>query len=305
MAIPPATRWASSPAGRWSTARAIIIRRTSCRAWCRSISRIHTLMPAAVWYNPATGDLGARRHGLWSVWRGGDGWHGVQSRDGRLGARRRCLRALWRRRRLVGYYNPSTGTYAHGSAAWGPNGGTANASFYNPRYGVVGQHDTECQCLFALGIEHDQRTAPDREHRQRQQRAGLGGRVQFQHRGCRRRASIRATGNNAAVATHRQRQRLCRRRRQCLQAHRQRLVEVEQRSWQPAQRPAGQRSQQISTAVPDARSRKAGSRQTLNCGNYQQLEQDRFARSQGGSEGRQFSAPEGRSFGGGGGRFRR
>ena len=54
----------------------------------------------------------------------------------------------------------------------------------------------------------------------------------------------------------------------------------------------------------DTRSYSAN-RQTLSSDSYHQLEQDRFARFQGGSEGRQFSAPEGRSFGGGGGRFRR
>ncbi len=33
---------------------------------------------------------------------------------------------------------PVPGTYAHGSAVWGGGSGTANASFYNPRYGVSG-----------------------------------------------------------------------------------------------------------------------------------------------------------------------
>ncbi|MBV9749738.1 MAG: hypothetical protein JO157_13085, partial [Acetobacteraceae bacterium] len=35
-------------------------------------------------------------------------------------------------------YNPSTGSYAHGSASWGGGSGTANASFYNARTGVSG-----------------------------------------------------------------------------------------------------------------------------------------------------------------------
>jgi len=35
-------------------------------------------------------------------------------------------------------YNPSNGSYAHGSASWGPYGGTANASFYNANTGVSG-----------------------------------------------------------------------------------------------------------------------------------------------------------------------
>jgi hypothetical protein len=35
-------------------------------------------------------------------------------------------------------YNPSTGTYAHGSASWGPNAAGATGSFYNPRTGIGG-----------------------------------------------------------------------------------------------------------------------------------------------------------------------
>jgi hypothetical protein len=35
-------------------------------------------------------------------------------------------------------YNPSTGGYAHGSASWGTNSGTANADWYNGRTGVTG-----------------------------------------------------------------------------------------------------------------------------------------------------------------------
>ncbi len=40
------------------------------------------------------------------------------------------------------YYNPATGAYAHGSAVWGPNGGAAYGSFSNPstgRYGSTSQ----------------------------------------------------------------------------------------------------------------------------------------------------------------------
>lgn len=36
------------------------------------------------------------------------------------------------------YYNPSTGGYARGSASWSNGSGSANASYYNPRTGVTG-----------------------------------------------------------------------------------------------------------------------------------------------------------------------
>src|SRR6201999_3359312 len=35
-------------------------------------------------------------------------------------------------------YNPSTGSYAHGSASWQNGSGSANASYYNARTGVSG-----------------------------------------------------------------------------------------------------------------------------------------------------------------------
>jgi hypothetical protein len=35
-------------------------------------------------------------------------------------------------------YNPSTGSYAHGSASWGTTSGSANASWYNARAGTTG-----------------------------------------------------------------------------------------------------------------------------------------------------------------------
>ena len=38
----------------------------------------------------------------------------------------------------VNAYNPSTGSYAHGSASWGAYGGTANGTFYNANTGVTG-----------------------------------------------------------------------------------------------------------------------------------------------------------------------
>jgi hypothetical protein len=76
--------------------------------------------------------------------------------------------------------------------------------------------------------------------------------------------------------------------------------------WQPVQPPNNQRTQQnLGGSAGTTRSQTPATRQTLNSSSYQQLEQDRSARFQGGSEGREFSSPEGRSFGGGGGRFRR
>jgi hypothetical protein len=38
----------------------------------------------------------------------------------------------------VSYYNPSTGGYARGTASWNGSGGSAQGSYYNPRTGVTG-----------------------------------------------------------------------------------------------------------------------------------------------------------------------
>ncbi len=54
-----------------------------------------------------------------------------------MGARRRGLRPNGGAGAFSAY-NPSTGSYAHGSAVWGPDGASGNASWYNARTGVSG-----------------------------------------------------------------------------------------------------------------------------------------------------------------------
>jgi hypothetical protein len=67
------------------------------------------------------------------------------------------------------------------------------------------------------------------------------------------------------------------------------------------QSPSGARTQGNLTSTGVSRFSEGGSR-TMPNSNYQQLDQDRFARSQGG---RQYTAPSGGRFSGGGERFRR
>lgn len=90
-----------------------------------------------VWYNPTNGAWahggavygpygGAAKGGTYynpstGAWGGGGAVYGP---NGGAGA--------------FSYYNPSTGGYARGSAAWNANGGSAQASYYNPRTGISG-----------------------------------------------------------------------------------------------------------------------------------------------------------------------
>ena len=260
-----------------------------CRVWCRSTFPYPYSYAGSVWYNSASG-----------AWARGGTVYGPYGGAVTAGRAYRPATGAWAHGAAVygpyggagawSAYNPSTGTYAHGSAAWGPHRRHGQRQLLQSTLRCVGQHDTERQRLFTLGLQHDQRPQPNRQYGERQQRARLGWGDQLQHR-CGRGGRAHRGRQQRGDRAHRQRQRVCRSRRQCLQAHGQWLVEVER--WRVA----------ADEAADEQRSPTAD-RETLNTGSYNQLEQDRFARSQGGWGGRQFSAPEGRSYGGGG-RFRR
>ena len=181
----------------------------------------------SVWYNPA---VGAWARGGTCVrpvrWRG-HRREGVQSGDRSMGPRRGGVRTLWRCGCLVGLQSRHRYLRTR-QRRLGTERPHRQCQFLQSALRRLGQHDAECQCLFALGLQHGQRTQPHRQHGERQQRARLGRSDQLQHRrrGRRRPHSDRQQRRDRS---HRQRQRVCRRRRQRLQAHRHRLVEVGQR----------------------------------------------------------------------------
>ena len=281
----------SSPPACWSTAPATTIRRTSCRARCRSTIHTRTPMPAASGTIPpaAHGRVAAPIYGPYggAVTRAAL----LQSGDRRLGAWRRGIWPIWRCRCLVGL-QPH---YRHVRARQrrlGRRRRHRQCQLLQPTLRRVGLHDAERQRLFALGLQHDQRPEPDREHGERQQRARLGwsdsapppgprapactpGQATTRRSG----APPAATSMLAPTATPTSRPT-------------DGWSKWDNGGWQPAK------------TSTDSRSASTANRQPLNTGSYQQLDQDRFARSQGAWGGRQFEAPEGRYFGGGG-RFRR
>jgi hypothetical protein len=187
-------------------------------------------------------------------------------------------------------YNPSTGTYAHGSAAWGPHGGTANASFYNPRYGVSGSTTQNANAYSRWGsstISGPNRTVNTASASNARGSAG----AISSSTGAAAAGVHTAAGNNAAIGRTASGNVYAGADGNAYRHTDSGWSKWNDGGWQPMKPPTDSRS-------PTA------DRETLNTGSYNQLEQDRFARSQGGWGGRQFSAPEGRSYGGGG-RFRR
>ncbi len=111
--------------------------------------------------------LGAWRHGVWPVRCRGDSRQSVQSGDRRMGSRRRGVRTLWRCRRLVGL-QPHHRHLRTWQRCLGSQRRHRQCQLFQPTIRRLRQHDTECECLFALGLQHGQRTQPDRQHGERQ-----------------------------------------------------------------------------------------------------------------------------------------
>ena len=183
-------------------------------------------------------------------------------------------------------YNPTTGTYAHGSAAWGPNGGTANASFYNPRYGVSGSTTQNANAYSRWGsstISGPHQTVNTASASNARGSVGAIG----SSTGAAAAGVHTAAGNNAGVARTASGNVYAGADGNAYRHTDSGWSKWNNGSWQPVQRPAG------------SAQRTTGARATMGSANYQQLEQDRFARTQGSWTGR---APADRY---GGGRFRR
>ncbi len=258
----------------------------------------------SVWYNPAT-----------STWARGGTVYGPYGGAVTAGTAYNPATGAWAHGAAVygpyggagawSAYNPTTGTYAHGSAAWGPYGGTANASFSNPRYGVSGSTTQNANAYSRWGSSTI--SGPHQTINTASGSNARGSASAFSSSTGAAAAGIHTnTGNNAAIGRTASGNVYAGADGNAYKHTDSGWSKWNNGSWQPVQPPASQRSQQtLGGSAGTARTQTPASRQTLSSGSYQQLEQDRFARFQGGSEGRQFSAPEGRSFGGGGGRFRR
>jgi hypothetical protein len=242
----------------------------------------------SVWYNPAVG-----------AWARGGTVYGPYGGAVTAGRAYNPATGAWARGGAVygpyggagawSAYNPATGTYAHGSAAWGPNGRTANASFYNPRYGVSGSTTQNANAYSRWGsstVSGPNRTVNTASASNARGSAG----AISSSTGAAAAGVHTRTGNNAAIGRTASGNVYAGADGNAYK-HTDTGWSKWDNGWQSMKSPTDTRSY-------------SANRQTLSSDSYHQLEQDRFARSQGGWGGRQFEAPEGRYFGGGG-RFRR
>ncbi|MEJ0015580.1 MAG: hypothetical protein WDN25_03285 [Acetobacteraceae bacterium] len=247
----------------------------------------------SVWYNPATGG-----------WARGGTVYGPYGGAASAGRAYNPSTGAWARGGAVygpyggagawSGYNPSTGTYAHGSAAWGPNGGTANASFSNARYGVSGSTTQNANAYSRWGSSTISGPNQTVNTASASNARGSAGAVSSSTGAAAAGVHTRS-GNNAAVARSSSGNVYAGTDGNVYRHTDNGWSKWNEGGWQTMQKPAETRTQSGAGGG-------AASRQTLGGGSYQQLEQDRFARSEGA---RQFGG-EGRSFGGGGGgRFRR
>ncbi|HEY4043951.1 MAG TPA: hypothetical protein VGM32_19180 [Rhodopila sp.] len=236
-------------------------------------------------YNPATGAYGA----------GG----AIYGPNGGAGA--------------FSYYNPSTGGYAHGSASWSNGSGSANASYYNPRTGVTGTTNQNANpyerwgsSTFA-GPNQTVNTASGSNSRGSaggfQSSTGAAGAGYAGVNG--NRGGAVKTQNGDVYAGHDG---------NAYQHTSSGWSKWNNGGWQPVNPPAntsGVGGSQTSQATASQRSQRSTSgqgsaRPTMENSSYQQLEQDRQARSSGsGRFGSGGGFGGGRFGGGGGGRFRR
>jgi hypothetical protein len=201
-------------------------------------------------------------------------------------------------------YNPTTGTYAHGSAAWGPYGGTANASFYNPRYGVSGSTTQNANAYSRWGSSTISGPNQTVNTASASNARGSAGAISSST-GAAAAGVHTNSGNNAGVARTQSGNVYAGADGNVYRHTDSGWSKWNDGGWQPVQQPQRNQSNQSTLGSSNTSGRtQTTNRETSDRGNYQQLEQDRFARSQGGFEGRQSYGSEGRSYGGGG-RFRR
>lgn len=243
----------------------------------------------AVWYNPATGAW-ARGGAVYGPYYGAAG--GAVYRPATGGwARGGAVYGPYGGAGAWSAYNPRTGTYSHGSAAWGPYGGTANASFYNPRYGVAGSTTQNANAYQRWGSSTISGPRQTVNTASASGPRGSAGAISSST-GAAAAGVHTKSGNNAGVA-----------RTQSGNVYAGADGNVYKKTddgWEKYDKGGGWQQMQR----PDERTQSTGPRETFNSNSYHQLEQDNFARFQGGGWGERSFGGEARGFGGGG-RFRR
>jgi hypothetical protein len=239
----------------------------------------------SVWYNPAT-----------ATWARGGTVYGPYGGAATAGAAYNPATGAWARGAAVygpyggagawSYYNPNTGTYARGGAVWGPNGGTASGSFYNPRYGVAGSTTQNANAYSRWGSSTVSTPTRTVNTASASNARGAAGGFSSSTGAAGAGVHSNATGRNAGVARTPTGNVYAGADGNVYRHTDNGWSKWNDGGWQSEQRPSNG---------------GGSSRSTLNSDGYRQLEQDRFARFQGG--GRGFSGAAGGRFGGE--RFRR
>ncbi|HSD54730.1 MAG TPA: hypothetical protein VLC47_11230 [Burkholderiales bacterium] len=214
-------------------------------------------------------------------------------------------------------YNPSTGSYAHGSASWGTDGGSANASWYNARTGVSGTTNQNANAYSRWGSS--QISGPNQTVNTRSETTAQGSAGGFKSTSGAEGAGVHgAGGNNAGVVKGPGGNVYAGADGNVYQHNADGWSKYETGSWVPVTKPTPPGTAGSTTpgaANPNAggrssafgQSEAAASRQPWGSSAYgQQLDQDRFARTEGQQRFGQFTQMQ-QGFGGGrfaGGGFR-
>jgi hypothetical protein len=218
------------------------------------------------------------------------------------------------------YYNPSTGGYAHGSASWSNGSGSANASYYNPRTGVTGTTNQNANPYARWGSSTF--SGPNQTVNTASGSNSRGSAGGFQSStGAAAAGYSGANGNRGGAVNTQNGEVYAGHDGNAYQHTSNGWSKWNNGGWQPVNPPTNARTNTPSTAgsqtnTPSATNRRTAtpaqsttptqrsSRPTVESSSYQQLEQDRQARSagRGSFAGGGFG---GGRFGGGGGGFER
>lgn len=224
------------------------------------------------------------------------------------------------------YYNPSTGGYAHGSASWNANGGAAQASYYNPRTGVTGSTSQNSNPYERWGSSTF--TGPNQTVNTKSGSNANGSAGGFKSSTGAEGAGYRGAGGNQGGAVKTQNGDVYAGHDGNVYQHSSSgWSQWNNGGWQPVNPPSSNANTTRSSTTPSASgnaaansannrfsgSNRSSQQPTMESSSYQQLEQDRQARTSGtqGFGGGRFgggSAGASRSGGGGrsgGGRFQR
>jgi hypothetical protein len=225
------------------------------------------------------------------------------------------------------YYNPSTGGYAHGSASWSNGSGSANGSYYNPRTGVTGTTNQNANPYQRWGSSTF--SGPNQTVNTASGSNSRGSAGGFQSStGAQGAGYTGVNGNRGGAVKTQNGDVYAGHDGNAYQHTSDGWSKWNNGGWQPVNPPSNsgtnQRSTpQTATAAPSSTTRQTQtqrsttrqtqgtSRPTMESSSYQQLEQDRQARTAGsgrfggGGGGGGFAGGRFGEGGGGGGRFRR